>query len=85
MPARGSRTYLSRNIFKEMPARGRRPYPLRNIFKDMQARGRRTTCLGIFSKSCRLVVGGHTGRRGPAVVVEYTAALTEMISAFPET
>ena len=43
------------------------------------------TCLGIFSKSCRLVVGGHTGRTGRAFGDVFTAALTEMISAFPET
>jgi hypothetical protein len=43
------------------------------------------TCLGIFSKSCRLLVGGQTGRRGPAVGFEFTAALSEMISPFPET
>jgi hypothetical protein len=43
------------------------------------------TCIGIFSKSCRFVVGGHTVGTGAALRVVFTAALTEMISAFPET
>jgi hypothetical protein len=43
------------------------------------------TRLGIFSKSYRLVVGGHTGCTGQAFGVAFTASLNEMISAFPET
>ena len=41
--------------------------------------------MGIVSTSCRLVVGGHKGRTGPAFGDVFTAALTEMISAFAET
>ena len=43
------------------------------------------SCLGIFSKPCRLVVGGQTDRTGAAFMVVFTVALTNMISAFPET
>ena len=43
------------------------------------------SCLGIFTMSWRLVVEGYTGRTGRAFGVVFTAALTELISAFPET
>jgi hypothetical protein len=85
MPARGKWTYLSLNILREIPARGRRTYPLRNIFKEMQAQIRRT----YLPRNIFKVVQTR-GRRiyrayGPAVGVVFTAALTETISAFPET
>ena len=42
------------------------------------------TCLGIFSKSFRVVVGEYTGRTGPTFGVVFISALTELVSVFPE-
>ena len=86
MQVRGRRIYLPRNIFNVLPARSGEHTCLR-IFPKCRLRVIVLTTLGFLQifKFWRLVLVGHTGRTVPAFGVAFTAALTEIISAFPET